>query len=159
MSKTVLAMLASLLALAGMVFALSRTDSHRLQPSIQQGISATTSSPVEITVFCAASNQAVMEEIRRDYEKETGRKVVIQYGASQTLLSQIEVTGSGDIFLPADDSFLTIAREKKLVEEVLPVATMQCGVVVLKGNPKSIHQLSDLFRSLVIRSESDFCRV
>ena len=149
MSKTILAMLASLLALAGMVFALSRTDSHSLQPSIQQGISATTSSPVEITVFCAASNQAVMEEIRRDYEKETGRKVVIQYGASQTLLSQIEVTGSGDIFLPADDSFLTIAREKKLVEEVLPVATMQCGVVVLKGNPKSIHQLSDLFSDSV----------
>ena len=63
-------------------------------------------------LFCAASNRAVMEAIRADYEREFGRSIQIQYGASQTLLSSMEVSGSGDLYLPADDSFLEIAREK-----------------------------------------------
>ena len=66
----------------------------------------------EVSLFCAASNRAVMEEIRAAYEEETGRRVVIQYGPSQTLLSQLEIAKTGDLYLPADDSFLKVGREK-----------------------------------------------
>ncbi len=99
-----------------------------------------------LVLFCAASNRAVMESIRSDYEQEYGTSVQIQYGASQTLLSSIEVSGSGDLYLPADDSFLEIAREKNLIAEVLPIASMQGVVAVAKDNPKSIRQFSDLLR-------------
>lgn len=118
MSKTVVAMFASLLALGGMTWALMNSDVRRTStPSdaSQPGSAASQgdSKSAEILLFCAASNQAVMEEIRREYEAETGRRVVIQYGSSQSLLSQIEVSGTGDLYLPADDSFLAMGRKKK----------------------------------------------
>ncbi len=150
MSKTVVAMLASLLALGGMTWVLMNSDVRRTsaQPdsatlgSVEQHV---TSEFAEITLFCAASNQAVMEAIRRDYEAETGRRVVIQYGSSQSLLSQIEVSGTGDLYLPADDSYLELGRDKHLITEVIDIAKMHCGIVVAKGNPKGINEFSDLF--------------
>jgi molybdate transport system substrate-binding protein len=145
MSKTVVAMLASLLALAGMILVLTSQDGPRPPVAKETPSASTTSGGIEVSLFCAASNQSVMEDIRRAYEAETGRKVLIQYGASQTLLSQIEVSGTGDLFLPADDSYLTMAREKQLVDEILNVASMRCVVAVRKGNPKHIHELSDVF--------------
>ncbi|MEM7479354.1 MAG: molybdate ABC transporter substrate-binding protein, partial [Planctomycetota bacterium] len=132
MSKTVIAIAASAIVLFGMLFVLSQGEGNRSGTST-------------ITFFCAASNRAVMEEIRQAYEKETGRSVEIQYGPSQTLLSQIEVSKMGDLYLPADISYLEIARDKKLVAEILPIARMEAVLVVPKGNPKNIQSLSDLF--------------
>ncbi|MEZ6135107.1 MAG: molybdate ABC transporter substrate-binding protein [Pirellulaceae bacterium] len=138
MSKTWLAVLGSILLIGGMLYALSRTDSQ-----LSSSDSNTDSKPA-IVLFCAASNRAVMEQIRADYEAETGRHVVIQYGASQTLLSQLELAGAADLYLPADDSFLKMGDSKELLAERLPIAQMHCGAAVTKGNPLHIEQLSDL---------------
>ena len=99
-----------------------------------------------LVLFCAASNRAVMESIKAQYEKEFRRSVQIQYGASQTLLSSIEVSGTGDLFLPADDSFIEMGKQKDLLSEVLPLATMRGVVAVRRGNPKGIRAFSDLMR-------------
>ena len=96
--------------------------------------------------FCAASNQAVVEAIRADYVAEFGRTVDINYGNSQGLLSQIEVSKTGDLYLPADDSYLTRAKEKGLIDEILPIGRQQAVIAVKKGNPKNIQALSDLLR-------------
>jgi molybdate transport system substrate-binding protein len=100
-----------------------------------------------IMVYCAASNQAVIEKIAKAYNQEYGRNVQLTYGSSQSLLSQLEVSGVGDVFLPADDSYLAMALEKNLVDEILPIASMQAVVAVKRGNPKSIQSLNDLLRS------------
>lgn len=112
---------------------------------------------VEIMVYCAASNQGVMEAVRQDYEALTGRKVVVQYGPSQTLLAQLEVAGVGDLYLPADDSFLQMGTAKGLVAEVLPLADMRVGVAVQRGNPKGVASLADLVSSEVrlVQASSD----
>lgn len=99
-----------------------------------------------LMMYCAASNRAVIEAIRVDYEREFGTTIQVQYGPSQTLLASLEVSGSGDLFLPADDSYLIVAKQKKLVTEVLPLAKMQTGVAVKRGNPKAIQSLTDLMR-------------
>jgi molybdate transport system substrate-binding protein len=97
-----------------------------------------------VMLFCAASNRAVIEEVRADYTAEYGIEVEVQYGASQTLLASMEVSGAGDLYLPADDSYLGIGKEKDLIAEVLPIARMQGVVAVAKNNPKSIETLKDL---------------
>ena len=102
-----------------------------------------------ILVFCAASNRSVFEAIRRDYEQAYGVKVQVQYGPSQTLLAGIEVSKSGDLYLPADDSYLAAARDKNLAAEVFPLATMKAVVAVAKGNPKQITKWDDLLRTEV----------
>ena len=99
-----------------------------------------------LIVFCAASNKSVIEAIRADYEKQYNVPLQMQYGPSQTLLAQAEVTGSADLFLPADDSYLAMARERKLVADEFPLATMQAVVAVAKGNPKQIQALDDLLK-------------
>jgi molybdate transport system substrate-binding protein len=99
--------------------------------------------PDPITLFCAASNRAVIEAIRTDYERDTGRSVLIQYGPSQTLLSSLEVTRVGDLYLPADDSYLTLGHQKGLIAEQLTIGFMSPVLAVRKGNPRNIQTLAD----------------
>ena len=138
-------MIASVALVFGALWFLSKNETPRrpTRPEMPSG------SAGEILVFCAAANQAVLEEIRKEYEAETGRRVSIQYGSSQTLLSQIDIAKTGDLYLPADTSFLTIARDKALIDEVIDIASMRCGVAVAKGNPKGIKSLRDLMNDNV----------
>ncbi len=105
------------------------------------------SAPQPLVIFCAASNQPVLEAIRGDYEQAYGIPLQIQYGPSQTLLAGLEVSGTGDLYLPADDSYLAMARERNLTAEVFPLARMQGVVAVAKGNPKTIKNWDDLMRA------------
>lgn len=99
-----------------------------------------------LVIYCAASNKGVLEAILADYAHEFGVRHQIQFGASQTLLAALEIAGEGDLYLPADESYLDLARERKLVAKQYPLATMQPLVAVAKGNPKQIKQYSDLLR-------------
>ena len=149
MSKALVVILSSIALLAVMLWVLAQPAGRRTPASDSTSVGAdgTASDGTEITLYCAASNRAVMEGVRKRYEAETGRRVSIQYGPSQTLLSQIEISKTGDLYLPADDSFLTIGAEKGLVLEVLNVARMQAGLVVPKGNPKNLTSLEDIVGS------------
>ncbi|WP_230262054.1 molybdate ABC transporter substrate-binding protein [Stieleria sp. JC731] len=136
-------MLASVLVLGGLIYSMS--DSGRENAPRQS--TGVTPSSAAIQLFCAASNRAVMEAVKERYEEECGGRIEIQYGPSQTLLSSIEVAQKGDLFLPADDSYLEIAEDKGLIAETIPVAKMRAVVAVAKGNPKSIQSINDLRRS------------
>lgn len=164
MSKTLLVTCLSIVGVAALLFMLSGNEA-RHKATLRVGVtthgtgageqSSSTSEKREtgpegaIHLFCAASNQAVIEEIRKEYEKETGRKVVVQYGNSQSILSQIAITKTGDLFLPADDSYLDLANRDGLIAETIPVAVMRCGLVVKKGNPHGIKSLNDLLTKKV----------
>jgi molybdenum ABC transporter molybdate-binding protein len=108
-----------------------------------------------IVVFCAASNRAVFEAIRTDYEAEFHVPITVQYGPSQTLLSSFEVSRTGDLFLPADASYLDIARERKLVAEVLPVAQMHAVLAIPKSAaaPESLEALLQTNAKIVQASD------
>ena len=112
-------------------------------------------SKTPLTLFCAASKRAVVEAIRTDYEREYGRPVHVQYGPSQTLLSPMEVNEMGDLYLPADESFIELAHSKQLVAEVLPLAQMHVVVAVRRGNPKSIRSFEDLLRKDVTLAQAN----
>ena len=151
MNRTSIAFVLGAVLLLGCLALLADVGSSR------SGKSTDSASQEPIVLFCAASNRAAMEAIRADYEKEFGRSVQVQYGASQTLLSSIEVSDAGDLYLPADDSYITMAQQKEIVAEVLPLATMTAVVAVRKGNPKRIQSLDDLLRSDVrlVQAEPD----
>jgi len=160
MSKPLLFMICSLFLVAGLMYWLFNNDRSTGRPIIQNKsqpnpTEGTKSGESEIILLCAASNQSVIEQIRKQYEEETGRRVSVQYGNSQSLLAQLEISKRGDLYLPADDSFLDNAKGKKLIEEVIPIATMPIGLVVKRGNPKSIKSLADLQRSDVRLVQAD----
>jgi molybdenum ABC transporter molybdate-binding protein len=99
-----------------------------------------------LVVFCAASLKSPVEAIAQDYQKRYGIEVQLQFGASQTLLANLEVAHRGDLYLPADDSYTGLARGKNLIRESLPLAAQQARIAVQKGNPKGIHSVADLLR-------------
>jgi molybdenum ABC transporter molybdate-binding protein len=96
-----------------------------------------------LRVYCAAGIKGPVEAAALEYEKEYGVKVELEYGGSQTLLARLELGGKGDLYIPADDSFVALARDKKLIAETMPLATMRPVLGVRKGNPKHIRSLED----------------
>lgn len=151
-ARPVAVMLASLLVLGILV---ARMAGRSAAP--RQGGESTTSDSagkasvtaddrLPLVLYCAVSNKSVVEAVRHDYEQAYGTPLQIQYGPSQTLLAAAEVSHTGDLYLPADDSYLRMARDRRLVAEQLPLAGMQAVVAVAKGNPKQIATLDDLLR-------------
>ncbi len=53
---------------------------------------------------------------------------------------------TGDLYLPADDSYIEMGRESGLLNESIPIAKMQAVLVVAEGNPKGITSFDDLLR-------------
>ena len=112
------------------------------------GAPQTENPPAEpLVIYCAASNQPVLEAICRDFARDHGSAPQVQYGASQTLLAGLEVSGLGDLYLPADSSCLAAARERRLPAQELPLASMGVVVAVAQGNPKKIITWDDLLRA------------
>lgn len=100
-----------------------------------------------LLVHCAASLRAPVEELAKQYRAETGVEVQIQYGGSQQLLAGISAARLGDLFIPAAESYLTLAKDRGEIGEVFALANMRLVLAVKTGNPKRIANLSDLLKA------------
>jgi molybdate transport system substrate-binding protein len=100
-----------------------------------------------LMLYCASALRAPIERIVADYQSAYGVEVQIQFGGSNTLLSQIEIARTGDLFLAADHSYLELARKKGLLAETLPLATMRAVMIVPRANPRKLSGLADLLRT------------
>src|SRR5438034_955873 len=78
-----------------------------------------------LVVFCAAGLKGPVAEAARDYQEAYGVEVRLQYGGSNTLLAALEVSDRADLYIPADDHYVYAARERELIDEVLPLARMR----------------------------------
>ncbi|MDB4507760.1 molybdate ABC transporter substrate-binding protein [bacterium] len=102
----------------------------------------------ELVFHCAAGLRLPVSEIVERYEEEFGITVRPHFAGSGELASQLEVAG-GDLYLPADVSYIKSTREKGLVQEAIPATYLTAGLVVAKGNPKNIRTIADLAKKEV----------
>lgn len=112
--------------------------------------------PQELEVLCAAGLRRPVEEVARKYEAEYGVKINLNYGGSGQLYGTMKLRG-GDLYIPADISYIDDAKKAGLVAESIPLSHLTAGIIVPKGNPKNIKTLADLQRddvSLAIASET-----
>ena len=100
----------------------------------------------ELLLYCAAGMRYPLEEVTKQYQEECGVRVNLQYGGSNTLLSQLEVNKTGDLYLAGDASYIRLAEEKGLTVEAFPLALMKPVIAVKAGNPKAIQGVDDLLR-------------
>jgi ABC-type molybdate transport system substrate-binding protein len=98
----------------------------------------------KLTIYCAAALEPVVRKIAHRFKEEEHTDVEFVSGNSGSLTSQVETVRKGDLYLPADDSFLVDARKKNLVKECLDLARMKLIVAVKPGNPRGIKTLADL---------------
>ena len=97
-----------------------------------------------LTLYCAAGIKKPVQELVDLFEIENGVRVEVQYGGSGTLLSNIQVARQGDLYIAADQTYIDIADDKGLIDEVLPLGYLRPVIAVPKGNPKKIENLDDL---------------
>jgi len=101
-----------------------------------------------ITVFCGSANKPAMEEIGRLFEKEHNIQVNMLFGGSGTLLSQIELSKKGEIYIPGSPDYIVIGYRKKLLirDSDRVVAYLVPAIITPAGNPAGIRTLEDLAR-------------
>ncbi len=97
-----------------------------------------------IMVYCAASMRPSMEEIGALFQEEYGTRVDFNFGGSGTLLTQIETTQQGDVYVPADSSYIDKLEEKGFAGKSETIAYHVPIIMVPKGNPAGIESLADL---------------
>ncbi len=99
----------------------------------------TVASPVataaDVTVFAAASLKEAMDEQARQFEAGTGNKVVVSYGASNTLAKQIEAAAPADIFISADLDWMDYVGQRNLLAPDTRVNLLRNTLVLIA--PKS----------------------
>jgi molybdate transport system substrate-binding protein len=69
----------------------------------------------EVNVYAAASLTDVLKEIAANYEKQTGDKIVFNFGASGLLARQITEHAPADIFFSADEAKMDQVQKAELI--------------------------------------------
>ncbi len=101
-----------------------------------------------LTLFCGSANKPAMEEIVARFEREKQIKVNMLLGGSGTLLSQIELSRKGEIYLPGSPDYIIIGKRKGLLVEESDriVAYLVPAIITPAGNPGKVRSLEDLAR-------------
>jgi molybdenum ABC transporter molybdate-binding protein len=86
-----------------------------------------------LVVLCAAGLKGPVEQLARSFEADSGIAVTLELGGSQSLFAHLaDPARRADVFLPADESYVRIARAKGLVGDGVPLARMQAVVITVQ---------------------------
>lgn len=104
--------------------------------------------PPTLVILAGSASKPPLDELARSFESLHGARVEVSYGGSGTVLSQMILARTGDLYIPGSQDFMDTAENKgavdpatrKIVAYLLPV------IAVPKGNPKNIQTLEDLTR-------------
>jgi molybdate transport system substrate-binding protein len=107
-----------------------------------------TNSPLtkELAVFAGSASKPPLDEAAAAFELKTGVKVFLTYGGSGTVLSQMELAKTGDIYIPGSPDYLAKAEKKQVADSATTkiLAFLIPAICVQPGNPQNIRSLSDL---------------
>lgn len=105
-------------------------------------------SPRSMEVFVGSATKPAIEEAAQVFENQTGVKVLLHFGGSGKMLSEMKLARRGDLYLPGSSDFMDMAKAEKLVlpETEKRVAYLVPAINVPAGNPKNIQTLEDLAR-------------
>lgn len=102
-----------------------------------------------LIVYAAPTSRLPLEAITADYERDTGQKVELRFGASEDILTKVRFPAPGepaDLFIPADDSYIRQARDLGLLTDSVRIARIQAVVLLARDNPKQLATWSDLLK-------------
>ncbi|MEA1935848.1 MAG: molybdate ABC transporter substrate-binding protein, partial [Thermodesulfobacteriota bacterium] len=99
-----------------------------------------------LLVYSGAGMRKPMDKIGAAFEKKYGVAVNYNYAGSNTLLSQIELTKQGDVYMPGATMYIDKAKEKGFVDYERLVAYHIPVIAVPEGNAAKITNLTDLTR-------------
>ncbi len=104
---------------------------------------------IRLIAFVGAASKPPSTEAKEAFEKANpGIVIDMTFGGSGTLLNQMTLEETGDIYMPGSDDYMEKAEAKRAVlpETRSIVAYLVPSICVQSGNPKGIHSLRDLAR-------------
>lgn len=101
-----------------------------------------------LMVFCGAAFKKPVDEIISIYEKKTGIKIDVTYGAVKTITSQLILAKEGDVLIvPSPDIMANLIEKNVILKDTIKEFSYQVPVMLVqKGNPKNIKGIKDLLR-------------
>ena len=107
----------------------------------------------ELTVFAAASLSDALKEIAVIYQKQSGDRVVFNFGASSMLARQIQEGAPADVFFSADESRMDVLEKAALIlKETRRSRLSNSLVIVVTGDsPLQVRSAEDLADARVKR--------
>jgi molybdate transport system substrate-binding protein len=97
-------------------------------------------------VYSGAGLKAPMQELGQAFTKKYGTEVQFTWGGSGMLISQMNLTQKGDVFITGSTVEYNIAKGKGFVDEPRLVAYHVPVIAVQKGNPGNILTIQDFAR-------------
>jgi molybdate transport system substrate-binding protein len=98
-----------------------------------------------LMVYSGAGLRKPMDEIGEVFEEEFNIRIEYSYAGSAQNLSQIELTGTGDVYMPGAKMYGQQAVEKGLAEDNIKEVAYHIPVIAVpQGNPAGIEKLEDL---------------
>jgi molybdate transport system substrate-binding protein len=80
------------------------------------------------------------------FSKEYNVKIECNYAGSGALLSQVQMTKRGDLFMPGDVFYIDLLEPTDIIESKHTVCYFIPVMLVRKDNPKNIKDLEDLVK-------------
>lgn len=107
----------------------------------------------DVTVFAAASLTDSLKQIATTYEKNSGDKIIFNFGASSTLARQIEEGAPTDIFFSADEAKMDGLQKKNLIDATSRKSRLSNLLVVVVPNDSilAIKSAADLTNTVVAK--------
>ncbi len=97
-----------------------------------------------LMLFAAASTTDAVEEIVKNYQFETGMKVRTNFAASSTLATQIRSGAEVDVFLSANEDWVTFLEGNNLIYEEKNILTNQLVLIVPKDSEIKLTSLEEI---------------
>ncbi|MGO4389344.1 molybdate ABC transporter substrate-binding protein [Microvirga sp. 2YAF29] len=92
----------------------------------------------DVTVFAAASLKNALDDVAAAWTRETGKKAVISYAASNVLAKQIEAGAPADIFFSADLDWMDYVASKNLIDAKSRINLLGNSLVLVAPKDSSI---------------------
>lgn len=108
------------------------------------GLSA---SAAELHLYAGAGLRHPVETIINLFEKQTGHKVIVEYGGSGQILTRFNLTKSGDLFLPGSEDYIEKLQKQGYITHSYPLVMHTPVLVVRKDKGSNIKTIEDLANS------------
>ncbi|NIM07184.1 MAG: molybdate ABC transporter substrate-binding protein [Armatimonadetes bacterium] len=100
-------------------------------------------------MFVGSASKPAVEEVEEAFEAANPNiKLDITFGGSGTLLNQMTLEETGDVYMPGSDDYMDRAEQREAIkpETRQIISWLVPAIIVPKGNPKNIRTLKDLAR-------------
>jgi molybdate transport system substrate-binding protein len=120
----------------------------RTLPLVMMSLAMVSSNAAELNVFAAASLTDALREIAASFDKQTGSRVNLNFGASSLLERQIEEGAPADVFVSADEAKMEELAQKGLIKPETRKDLLGNSLVVVVANDSrlTIEAPEDLLR-------------